>query len=113
MIFIGDDVEICFEKGGECAIKYQDLLIGGIQEIELSLKSEKDKRVCKMIRLTDKVAYARQLAFGAEMVKAGFSVIWVLSEPITVQTSYSRIKPTSSQDWMFNMMRTGNNPNWT
>jgi len=86
MIYLGDDVEICFTEGGDCAVKYQDEQVGGILEIEIKLQPDTQKRVCKLFPCTDKKAYSLQARFASEIVKAGFSVIWVTKDLLSGMT---------------------------
>ena len=76
MMYIGDEVEISFEKGGECAVTYQDNKVHGILEIEMLLTPDSNRRSCKIWLHGDMSAQTLQKSFAAEMVKAGFSLIW-------------------------------------
>lgn len=97
MIYIGDDVEICIEKGGECVVKCQEEPVAGIQEISLSLVPGSRKGLCKIFPLPDKAAYAQQLLFASEMVRAGFSVEWTdLDEAATKEKEEAKRQEVAS-----------------
>jgi len=103
MFSIGDDVEICFEKGGECAIKYNDKFISGIVKFKILLEPKSYNRECTICRSTDRETYLNQLALASELAGNGFNIVWQENPNGNLGKEVVAIRnaAASGKDWLY------------